>query len=124
VRERQRDREIGTESRCPESLSLTSSLLRFLDITLSAQHNITTGKIYREVIERERRGDYLGKTVQIVPHATDLIISWIKEVAQRPVDGTTHTPDVCLIEVRSLPEINLIDDLSHRWEEQSATSRA
>jgi CTP synthase len=78
-------------------------LFRFLDITLSAQHNITTGKIYREVIERERRGDYLGKTVQIVPHATDLIISWIKEVSQRPVDGSTQTPDVCLIEVPSLP---------------------
>ena len=35
---------------------------RFLDITLSKQHNITTGKIYQEVINRERRGDYLGKT--------------------------------------------------------------
>jgi CTP synthase len=34
-----------------------------------------------------------------VPHATDLIISWIKEVAQRPVDGTNNVPDVCLIEV-------------------------
>jgi CTP synthase len=75
---------------------------RFLDITLSAQHNITTGKIYREVIEKERRGDYLGKTVQIVPHASDLIISWIKEVSQRPVDGTNNVPDVCLIEVISL----------------------
>lgn len=84
---------------CPLLSSHSFQLLRFLDITLSAQHNITTGKIYREVIEKERRGDYLGKTVQIVPHATDLIISWIKEVAQRPVDGTTNVPDVCLIEV-------------------------
>lgn len=37
---------------------------RFLDVTLHSQNNITTGKIYQEVISRERRGDYLGKTVQ------------------------------------------------------------
>lgn len=37
---------------------------RFLDITLHRENNITTGKIYQQVIERERRGDYLGKTVQ------------------------------------------------------------
>jgi len=37
---------------------------RFLDVTLHSQNNITTGKIYQEVINRERRGDYLGKTVQ------------------------------------------------------------
>ncbi len=70
-----------------------------MDITLSGQHNITTGKIYREVIEKERRGDYLGKTVQIVPHASDMIISWLKDVSKRPVDGTTNVPDVCLVEV-------------------------
>ena len=40
---------------------------RFLDVTLTNRHNITTGKIYNEVITCERRGDYLGKTVQIVP---------------------------------------------------------
>lgn len=38
---------------------------RFLDVTLHSQNNITTGKIYQEVINRERRGDYLGKTVQV-----------------------------------------------------------
>ena len=58
---------------------------RFLDITLTKKHNITTGKIYQEVITRERRGDYLGKTVQIVPHATDLIQSWISSVSTVPV---------------------------------------
>ena len=72
---------------------------RFLDITLTGRHNITTGKIYREVIHQERRGDYLGKTVQIVPHATDMIQSWIKDVSKRPVDGTGLEPEVCLIEV-------------------------
>lgn len=72
---------------------------RFLDITLTARHNITTGKIYKEVIKRERRGDYLGKTVQMVPHATDMVQSWIKEVSKISVDGTGLCPDVCLIEV-------------------------
>jgi CTP synthase len=53
-----------------------------------------------QVIERERRGDYLGKTVQIVPHATDMVQQWIREVAKISVDGTGVQPDVCLIEVR------------------------
>ena len=46
---------------------------RFLDIKLTKDHNITTGKIYHHVIGRERRGDYLGKTVQVVPHVTNAI---------------------------------------------------
>jgi CTP synthase len=58
---------------------------RFLDVTLTHEHNITTGKIYRQVIERERRGDYLGKTVQVVPHITDAIQDWIGRVACHPV---------------------------------------
>lgn len=47
---------------------------RFLDVTLTRDNNITTGKIYQTVINRERRGDYLGKTVQVVPHITDEIM--------------------------------------------------
>ena len=78
---------------------LNLGLSRFLDINLSDRHNITTGKVYREVIHQERRGDYLGKTVQIVPHGTDMIQSWLKEVARKPVDGTGFEPDVCLVEV-------------------------
>ena len=46
---------------------------RFEDVTLTRDHNITTGKIYHEVMTKERRGDYLGKTVQVVPHVTDEI---------------------------------------------------
>jgi len=72
---------------------------RFLDVTLTKQHNITSGKVYQEVLMRERRGDYLGKTVQIVPHSTDLVQDWIREVAKTPVDGSGFEPDVCLIEV-------------------------
>lgn len=72
---------------------------RFLDITLTSEHNITTGKIYRKVILAERKGDYLGKTVQVVPHITNCIQDWIEEVAQIPVDGSDTPADVCLIEV-------------------------
>lgn len=57
---------------------------RFLDVKLTRDNNITTGKVYRRVIEKERRGDYLGKTVQIIPHATNEI-----QVGRRG-DGMTH----------------------------------
>lgn len=72
---------------------------RFLDISLSKDNNLTTGKIYQSVIERERRGDYLGKTVQVVPHITDAIQDWIQRVAHVPVDGRSGIPDVCVIEL-------------------------
>ncbi len=55
---------------------------RFLDTDLTSDHNITTGKVYKTVIERERRGDYLGSTVQIIPHITDEIRESIKNVAR------------------------------------------
>ncbi|CAI0393671.1 unnamed protein product [Linum tenue] len=59
---------------------------RFLDIKLTRDNNITTGKITQAVIDAERRGDYLGKTVQVVPHVTDAIQDWIHRVAQVPVE--------------------------------------
>lgn len=55
---------------------------RFLDTSLTGAHNVTTGTVYRKVIERERRGDYLGATVQIIPHITDQIKADIQTVAQ------------------------------------------
>jgi CTP synthase len=72
---------------------------RYLNITLTKDHNITTGKIYSHVIERERKGDYLGKTVQVVPHVTNAIQDWIESVAKIPVDETGEEPDVCIIEL-------------------------
>ena len=72
---------------------------RYLNITLTRENNITTGKIYQHVIERERRGDYLGRTVQVVPHLTDAIQDWIERVAKIPVDDTNEEPDVCIIEL-------------------------
>ncbi len=56
---------------------------RFLDTNLTREHNITTGKVYRSVIEKERKGDYLGSTVQIIPHITNEIRQKIKDVAKK-----------------------------------------
>ena len=55
---------------------------RFMDLHLTRDHNITTGKVYRSVIENERHGDYLGKTVQIIPHVTNEIKRRILSVAR------------------------------------------
>ena len=55
---------------------------RFLDVTLHRDNNITTGKIYKQVIEKERIGHYLGKTVQVVPHITDAIQEWVERVGE------------------------------------------
>lgn len=72
---------------------------RYLNITLTRDHNITTGKIYSHVIERERKGDYLGKTVQVVPHITEAIQQWIERVARIPVDESGLEPEICIIEL-------------------------
>ncbi|MDG1542430.1 MAG: CTP synthase (glutamine hydrolyzing) [Candidatus Thalassarchaeaceae archaeon] len=72
---------------------------RFLDISLTKDNNITTGKVYQAVIERERRGDYLGKTVQVIPHITNEIQEWIERVANTSSDGSGKIPDACVIEL-------------------------
>ncbi|XP_020208399.1 CTP synthase [Cajanus cajan] len=94
---------------------------RFLDLKLTRDNNITTGKIYQSVIEKERRGDYLGKTVQVVPHITDAIQEWIERVAQIPVDGKEGPADVCVIElggtigdIESMPFIEALGQFSYR----------
>ncbi|MDG6250815.1 glutamine hydrolyzing CTP synthase [Methanocalculus sp.] len=71
---------------------------RFMDIELTSDHNITTGKIYRTVIDKERHGDYLGETVQIIPHITDMIKCLIRSAAENW--RTNGDPaDVCIVEV-------------------------
>ena len=70
---------------------------RFLNVTLTQDHNITTGKVYNKVLKRERNGDYLGRTVQIVPHITDEIINWIDNVSH--VDIGNGNPDICVVEL-------------------------
>lgn len=64
---------------------------RFTHAKLSRDNNWTTGRIYEQIIAKERRGDYLGKTVQVIPHVTNEIKSAMKKVAQEV--------DVCIVEI-------------------------
>ena len=66
---------------------------RFIDENLSRVNNVTTGQIYKSVIDKERRGDYLGATVQVIPHVTNEIKAHIKRVAEE------SRADVCIVEV-------------------------
>ncbi|MFO7868566.1 MAG: CTP synthase [Bacteroidales bacterium] len=88
---------------------------RFLNEETSQRNNITTGRIYKNVIEKERRGDYLGKTVQIIPHITDEIKRSIK------VLGTKEKFDFIITEIggtvgdiESLPYIEAVRQM--KWE--------
>ncbi|RJE20004.1 CTP synthase [Aspergillus sclerotialis] len=94
---------------------------RYLGVTLGRDNNITTGKIYQHVIDKERRGDYLGKTVQIVPHLTNEIQNWVERVAKVPVDESGREPDVCIIElggtvgdIESAPFVEAMSQLQRR----------
>ena len=70
---------------------------RFLDRNLSGSANVTTGQVYSTVIAKERRGEYLGDTVQVIPHITDEIKGRILAMAEPDVDG--HRPDVVITEI-------------------------
>jgi len=80
---------------------------RFVDVKMAKRNNFTTGQIYESVIRKERRGDYLGGTVQVIPHITDEIKSWIMtgagdaEVAVVEVGGTVG-------DIESLPFLEAI----------------
>ncbi len=67
---------------------------RFLDVQLRGRANVTTGQIYNDVIAKERRGEYLGDTVQVIPHITNEIKSRMREVAQG-----LDRPDVIITEI-------------------------
>ena len=70
---------------------------RFLDRNLSGSANVTTGQVYSTVIAKERRGEYLGDTVQVIPHITDEIKRRILAMAEP--DATGHRPDVVITEI-------------------------
>ncbi|KAK1939516.1 putative cytidine triphosphate synthetase [Babesia divergens] len=73
---------------------------RFLNIRLTRDHSVTTGKIFSFVFDKERRGCYLGKTVQMVPHVVNELIDWIARVAEKPVDRVGwRSPEICLLEI-------------------------
>ncbi len=69
---------------------------RFIETRMSRANNFTTGQIYQSVLEKERRGDYLGKTVQVIPHVTNEIQDFIKRGAGQ---GTPQAVDVAICEV-------------------------
>lgn len=68
---------------------------RFLDENLDASANVTTGQVYSSVIAKERRGEYLGDTVQVIPHITDEI----KSRMRRRATGTADAPDIIITEI-------------------------
>jgi CTP synthase len=70
---------------------------RFLDRNLSGSANVTTGQVYSTVIAKERRGEYLGDTVQVIPHITDEIKRRIRAMAEPDADG--NRPDVVITEI-------------------------
>src|SRR5881296_3206529 len=76
---------------------------RFLDINVPKSHNITTGQIYSSVIERERRGDFLGKCVQIIPHITDEIKDRLRNIASEGVDLVIVEIGGTVGDIESLP---------------------
>jgi CTP synthase len=82
---------------------------RFLDLNLQIENNITTGLVYKAVIEKERRGDFLGRCVQIVPHLTDEIKSRIRSVAKRSnVDVTLTEVGGTVGDIEGLPFLEAI----------------
>jgi CTP synthase len=88
---------------------------RFTNAYISKDSNITTGKIYYSVITKERRGFYLGKTVQIIPHITDEIKRGIKKVSQeQEVDITIVEIGGTVGDIESLPFLEAIRQM--RWE--------
>ena len=71
---------------------------RFLDIQLRGVHNITSGKVFQQVIQDERRGKYMGQTIQFVPHVTQTIQDMIHDAAHMPV-GDSSLPQICIVEL-------------------------
>lgn len=87
---------------------------RFLDSNTSQNNNVTTGKIYQTVIEKERKGDFLGKTVQVIPHITNEIKRRIKILAKQNYDIIITEIGGTVGDIESLPYIESVRQL--KWE--------
>lgn len=81
---------------------------RFSHAPISRYSNLTTGSVYSEVIRRERKGDYLGKTVQVIPHITDQIQRGIRQGAQRGIDVAIVEIGGTAGDIESLPFLEAI----------------
>jgi len=93
---------------------------RFLNVPTSQANNVTTGRIYQSVINKERRGEYLGKTVQVIPHITDEIKASIKKL------GNTGEYDFVITEIggtvgdiESLPYVEAVRQLNYELGENN-----
>ena len=91
---------------------------RFIETRMRKSNNFTTGKIYQSVLEKERRGDYLGKTVQVIPHVTNEIQEFIRRGSG---EGTADAVDVAIVEIggtvgdiESLPFLEAVRQMSLR----------
>jgi CTP synthase len=91
---------------------------RFITTRMRKTNNFTTGQIYKSVLEKERRGDYLGKTVQVIPHVTNEIQEFVKRGAGLGTDGAV---DVAIVEIggtvgdiESLPFLEAVRQMSLR----------
>ena len=87
---------------------------RFITTRMKRSNNFTTGQIYKSVLEKERRGDYLGKTVQVIPHVTNEIQDYVRRGA-----GGATTVDVAIVEIggtvgdiESLPFLEAVRQMS------------
>jgi CTP synthase len=90
---------------------------RFITTRMKKTNNFTTGQIYKSVLEKERRGDYLGKTVQVIPHVTNEIQEFIRRGAG--AEGEAHPYDVAIVEIggtvgdiESLPFLEAVRQMS------------
>ncbi|HRH39569.1 MAG TPA: CTP synthase, partial [Flavobacteriales bacterium] len=88
---------------------------RFLDVPTSKANNVTTGRIYQNVISKERRGEYLGKTVQVIPHITDEIKANIQALGRKGIyDFVITEVGGTVGDIESLPYVEAIRQL--KWQ--------
>ncbi len=94
---------------------------RFLNVPTSQKNNVTTGRIYQSVIDRERRGDYLGKTVQVIPHITDEIKRRIRILGQeKRFDVVITEIGGTVGDIESLPYIESVRQLRYELGETNS----
>ena len=86
---------------------------RFLSVQMYKENSVTSGQVYAEVIRKERQGDYLGATVQVIPHITDHIQSLIENVGER-YDITLVEVGGTVGDVESLPYLEAIRQMRVR----------
>ena len=86
---------------------------RFTHAKLTQAHNVTSGRIYERILAKERRGDYLGKTVQVIPHVTNEIKDAIRKIATDDVDIIIAEIGGTVGDIESLPFLEAIRQMRH-----------